>query len=230
MTISNIAPRREGKKVITGLALLSFPVLHTPERVLNSPTATYGATFIFPPAGFTLTLLNGETVTFDGATAQMLEEVLLDVFAEQWPGPANLAKLKAGFTSPTPAFKWGIRKDGETKGYPSGSVYVNTRRKEEQGRPGLVLAHADATGKPAVPADDQIKEYFYPGAVVRAAIGGFAYDMPQSKGVSFGLQNVQYIAAGPRMDGRKAATDEFDALGDASQPADLSDVGVGTAQ
>ncbi len=171
-------------------------------------------------------LLNGEVVEFDGATASILEEVLYEVFAAQWPGPANLAKLKASFTTPNPMFKWGIRKDAELKGYPTGSVYINARRKEKQGRPGLVLAHADATGKPAVPAEDQITQFFYPGAIVRAAIGAFAYDMDVSKGVSFGLQNVQHLASGPRMDGRRAATDEFNAVMDASTPADLSDVGV----
>jgi len=226
MTLSNIQPRREGKKVVTGLAILSFPVLQAPEYVLGSKDATYGASFIFPPAGYTLTLLNGEVVTFDGATQPLLEEILYEVFAEQWPGPANLARLKASFTTPNPAFKWGIRRDGELKGYPAGSVYVNARRKEKQGRPGLVLAHADSDGKPAVPADDQITKFFYPGAIVRAALGGFAYDMDVSKGVSFGLQNVQYLASGPRMDGRKAAADEFDAVMDASSPADLSDVGA----
>ncbi len=227
MTLNAVQPRREGgNKIVTGLAILSFPVLATPEYVLGSKDATYGASFIFPPAGYKLTLLNGEVVEFDGATASILEEVLYEVFAAQWPGPANLAKLKASFTTPNPMFKWGIRKDAELKGYPTGSVYINARRKEKQGRPGLVLAHADATGKPAVPAEDQITQFFYPGAIVRAAIGAFAYDMDVSKGVSFGLQNVQHLASGPRMDGRRAATDEFNAVMDASTPADLSDVGV----
>src|SRR6266849_3114839 len=209
MTLTSVQAKREGKKIITGLALLSFPVLSTPEYVLGSKDATYGASFILPAKGHKLTLLNGEVIEFAGDTQPLLEEILYEVFAEQWPGPSNLAKLKASFTTPKPMFKWGIRKDAELKGYPTGSVYVNARRKEKQGRPGLVLEHADATGKPAVPADDQIAKYFYPGAVVRAALGGFAYDMDVSKGVSFGLQNVQFLASGPRRDGRKAATDEL---------------------
>jgi len=59
---------------------------------------------------------------------------------------------------------------------------------------------------------------------VRASVTAFAYDRPESKGVSFGLNNIQLLdGTTPRLDGRKAAEDEFEA--DASmQPASLDDV------
>jgi hypothetical protein len=58
---------------------------------------------------------------------------------------------------------------------------------------------------------------------VRASLRAFAYDTNGNKGVSFGLNNIQKLGEGQRLDGRKAATDEFDA--DLSQaPADISAV------
>lgn len=49
----------------------------------------------------------------------------------------------------------------------------------------------------------------------------FAYDMPTSKGVSFALNNVQKLGDGKRLDGRVAATDDFEAL--ESEPASMGD-------
>lgn len=57
----------------------------------------------------------------------------------------------------------------------------------------------------------------YPGVIARATIKAFAYEKKGKKGVSFGLNNIQILRDGKRLDSRKAADEDFDAL----EPADL---------
>ena len=54
----------------------------------------------------------------------------------------------------------------------------------------------------------------YPGAVCIASYSCFAYENSGNKGVSFGLQNVMVVdSTAPRIDGKVAAKDDFDAVG-----------------
>lgn len=53
---------------------------------------------------------------------------------------------------------------------------------------------------------------FYPGCYARATVVAFAYDTAGNKGVSFGLQNVQKMADGDRLDSRKKAEEDFDSI------------------
>ena len=50
----------------------------------------------------------------------------------------------------------------------------------------------------------------------------FTYDTNGSKGVSFGLQNLQKLRDGERIDGRMRPEDEFEAI--ESGAADLDDL------
>lgn len=136
-----------------------------------------------------------------------------------------------------PNFKQGFRTDGEDKGYPADSIYINARNER---RPGLVYLWADTDGKPAMvipqlatigytitDADlDKIKAVFYPGALVRASVRAFSFNHPVNKGVSFALNNLQLIdGTAPRMDSQKAAKDDFSADASAA-PASLEDAGA----
>jgi len=219
-----VAPSRKNetpKHVVTGLAVLRFPTLKAPEHVLDSPKRSWGATLVFPPAGFTLKLTNGQDLTFDAATLPVAEEALLLAFAEKFPGPANLAKLKASMTSANPAFKWGVRKDNADRKWIEGSYRINARRYEAQGAPTLV----DAQLNP-VTAPEKVDELFYEGAVVRAGIDAYAYDMAVSKGTTFSLVNLQHVAHAPPVKYGPQPGDDFEEMVDAAQPADLSDLGV----
>jgi len=209
------------KHIVTGLAVLRYPTLVNPEKVLDSPKASWGATLVFLPAGTTMQLVDGSDLEFDGATVPALEKALMAAFSEKWSGADALAKLKAGFSSPTPAYKWGVRRDADQKGFgPAGTIYVNARRYEAQGMPTLVDAALQPVSK------EQTPKTFYEGAIVRASLDAYAYDVGVSKGVTFSLVNLQKIADGPVVKYGPAPADDFDALMDAAQPADLSDLGV----
>ena len=50
----------------------------------------------------------------------------------------------------------------------------------------------------------------------------FAYDKAGNRGISFGLNNVQKLGDGERLDGRLKAEDDFDPIED--KPAKLDDL------
>lgn len=188
------------KKLITPNAILSYPHLDEPQAPMNGQgNPKYAGSLVF----------------LAGADLTAMQAAVAEVAEEKW-GKGALAKLKSG------ALKSPFRTDAESKGYPEGSIFVNARTEQ---KPGAVYLYPDATtGKPAIVPDDKIKEVFYAGATVRASVTAFAYDRPESKGVSFGLNNIQLVdGTTPRLDGRKAAEDEFEA--DALMaPANLDDV------
>ena len=65
-------------------------------------------------------------------------------------------------------------------------------------RPGVV----DAELSPMV-------EKIYSGDYIRADLGGFWFETSGNKGVSFGINNVQFLERGERIDGRQDARDAF---------------------
>jgi hypothetical protein len=116
-------------------------------------------------------------------------------------------KMKAGGPLKNPI------RDGEFK-YGDGTFFFNARSKRQ---PGLVTNVPDPrnNGKPTRVATEDITEVFYPGAVVNVIVSVYPYDRPENKGVSLGLEAVQKVADGERLDSRVSAVDAFDADPDA---------------
>lgn len=122
-------------------------------------------------------------------------------------------------------YHWPFSPDRKEK-YPQypGCKIVNVR---SDTAPGVVSRRKDGSGKPTIITKEmQVPgnvDEIYPGCEIKAVISPFAFDVKTKKGVSFGLNNVQKWAEGKRIDGRKAATDDFDAdLTEA--PASLDDL------
>jgi len=182
--------------VITPKATLSYPHLDKPQPGQKAgDKAKYSATLVFAP----------------GTDLKELQAAAMAAGEEKWPGKfAEMVRIQA--------VRLPFRKDAEAKGYPAGSVFINTRTEQ---KPGVVYLHANAEGKAAVMPDDKIREELYPGAQVRAQIRAFAYDNSGNKGVSFALNNVQKLGDGDRLDNRQAATDAFEADLNA-KPADIA--------
>ena len=100
------------------------------------------------------------------------------------------------------------------KQYPDGSVYITCGRPESWGAPGLVDWNLDETNVQA----------FYAGALVRAHLTVFPYSRP-SKGVSFGLNHLQKLGDGERLDsGSTIAVSDAFTKEAAPEPADLDDL------
>lgn len=194
--------------VITPQAVLSYPHLHAPQEPMkgNTGKAKYSATLVFP-AGTDLAAL--EAAAVEAAATKFGAELKLP----------NGTKLSVKEALARGILRSPFRRDGDMKGYPEGSVFINCRTEQQ---PQVVYAYPDAaTGKPAVMPKEKIRDEMYPGALVRASIVAFGYENSGNKGVSFALNNLQKLGEGERIDGRKAADAEFDADLNAA-PADLA--------
>lgn len=90
-------------------------------------------------------------------------------------------------------------------GYEKGSVYISAWTKS---KPGIV-----GPSREEITIPDDV----WAGQLARATVKPFAWDTAGKKGASFMLNNVQIAKLdAPRLDGRKKATDEFDALDEAT--------------
>jgi len=83
-----------------------------------------------------------------------------------------------------------------------GQFYINTSSKR---RPQVV----DRQVQPILD-DSEI----FSGCYANVSIAIFAFDVPENKGVSFGLNNVQKVKEGERLGGAPNADEEFEAMED----------------
>lgn len=185
-------------------AIVSFPALDAPRAANETSKPKYGLTAVI-------------TKEYQQSAAwKDLLETVKDVAIEAW-GP------KKGPTMVTIGGKHStFRNDGADKGYPEGAVTLGARSDNPVG---LVYPWPSEPGskKPALVPADKIKETFYAGARVRISIRPYASVRADNPGVRFGLQNVQWLGHGERLDGRRAAQEEFEA--DLSMtPESLDDV------
>jgi hypothetical protein len=181
-------------KVITPEAVISYPHIFEPQTPPGSSEPVYSCALVFK---------DDVDITDMKAAANVVAKA-------EW-GDKTREMVKAG------KVRMPFRENGEEKGYPAGSTFINVKSRQ---KPGVVSRYADEkTGKPAVIEDPS---EIYPGAIVKASLRAYAYDMNGNRGVSFALVNLQKIKDGPRMDGRLSAADEFTA--EARPTADISDL------
>jgi len=199
-------------RLISSPVILSYPYLLTPSRgPQGNQDPKFTAAFIFPPDDF------APEITGDFGTLKErvtpFHVAMITAARAKWGDKAD-AMIREG------GLRLQLRKDAVSKGYPEGSVFFNARGDE---RPGLVARYPDpATNKPAAIPEGKIKETFYPGCWVRVLVTAYPYDNV-SKGVSLGLNGIQWWADGKRLDNRIAAQDAFTA--DLSEsPASLDDL------
>jgi len=178
-------------QAITPTGTASYPHVATPQAALdNKGNPKYSLTVIFDEAGV-------KTPAFAA-----LQAAAVAAAEAAYPGK-GAQMLKTG------ALKSPFRTDCEAKNYKNCKVFINVRTEK---KPGVVYGYADpATGKAKIIPDDKIESEIYPGAQVKASVNAFAYNNAGNKGVSFALNNVQKVGEGERIDGRKAAEDEFEA-------------------
>ena len=181
-------------RVITPEAILSYPHLLEPQEPMDGKgEPKYSASLVFPA----------------GTDLSALKAAVKEVAEEKW-GDKLPALLKAG------KIRLPFRTDGEEKGYPEGSTFINARTTR---RPQIATTIPDADGRPMLLTDES---KIYPGAIVRASLTAFTYNVSGNQGVGFGLNNIQFIRDGERLDNFTSAQDEFTA--DPSAVADLSDL------
>lgn len=130
-----------------------------------------------------------------GANLTVLQQAALAAAEVKFPGKAQELFRTKKLRSP-------FRTDWEAKNYPKDSIFLNVRSEQ---RPGTVFP--DLTEVPL----DRIAEIFYPGAIVKASLTAFYFNREGNQGISFGLNNLQFIREGERLDNRVNPADEFTA-------------------
>lgn len=190
-------------KVITPIARLSYPFLGKPQQPSQpGKPAKYSCSLIFAP----------------GTDLSALRRALEAAIEAKWPGKTKDPKFMAGLHKPLRD----APDDVLAKGYPEGSTFINVRSNNP---PGLVYPWPAEPGSkvPMVVPPEKVEETFYPGCYVIASISAYGFEAEGKKGPTFGLNNLQWIKDGDRLDNRKKATEEF--VADmAAAPADLSDL------
>jgi hypothetical protein len=117
---------------------------------------------------------------------------------------AKWAKKPKGLRSP---FRDGdeVDADGDRVKGPeyAGMTYVTLRAKEDR-KPGVVRGDLSKI--------NQNDGDFYPGCYAMATFSAYGYEFNNTFGVSFGLNNVQKVRDGDRLDSRADAEDDFEAI------------------
>jgi len=168
--------------VVTPVARLSFPVLFKPRKV-NPDDAQ---------AKYSATLL------FDKAAQkspefEKLKDAVEAVIEERW-GSDRPKKLKLPFLTVDDF-------DNVPDGYESDHVIVRTNTVQA---PGVI----DRDKQPVLSEED-----VYAGCYVRAAVHAFSWEhRTGGKGVSIGLDHVQFVKDGERFGKRSKPQDVFDEL------------------
>lgn len=191
-------------KVITGRVTLSYPSFKEARAPAQGGEPKFGGAFVFESLDATKEL-----------------QAAAKAAGEEYFGEKKFKQLVAsGALQITGGKGAAIRTDGMAKGYGEGTVYINARSKS---RPGLVYGHAGPDGKPAPVPESRIEDDLYAGAAVRVSVNAYAYDKAGNQGIGWGLNNVQKLGDGPRLDGRMAASEEFEVDPNA-KAFDLSDL------
>lgn len=138
-------------------------------------------------------------------------------------GDPSLKDLKAAAKAAIAA-KWGANppkklrspfRDGDDPDEDRGEAYK-----------GKVFIYASGKSKPGIVDGSTDRnsitspEEFYSGCFARATVNAFAYDTKGNRGVSFGLNNLQKLGDGERLDGHTSAEDDFDDYKSDSTDAD----------
>lgn len=174
-------------KFVTGKVRLSYPKIFKPEINKKSGLPQYSAQLLIPKT-------DKETLAkFSAATAAAVKQKY---------GDKPPAKLKLGDT-PTPVpllIKCPLR-DGDED---------NPKNRKELNGHWFVNCSSNVNYPPGVVDINKVEildpSELYAGCYVRVALKIFCHD---NDGISFGLNSVQKLADGERLDGRTSAADDF---------------------
>lgn len=123
----------------------------------------------------------------------------------------TIAAIKAATTAAIKE-KWGTKPPKNLK-LP---LRDGDQEREEPEFEDHMFVNANSSRKPGVVDQDLTMltndDEFYSGCTARATVTFFAFDRPESKGVGVGLNNVQKLSDGERLDGGVKAEDDFESV------------------
>lgn len=187
-------------KIITPKFMCSYPTLFKPRAVQGSDVEKFSIAMVFsadpeaPPGS---------------ATLEEFKKACLDVaYAEFGDTDETRKKIKSG------KIKMPFKKLDEDSPYGEDYAWIVNANTDKDYPPGVVDRFKGPDGKPKVITD---AADIYAGCFARASVKIYAYDKGVNKGVTCGLNNVQKLGEGERIDGRSNAGSEFDALDESGE-------------
>lgn len=167
----------------TPIGILSFPNLFSPRPRAPGGEPVYQCSILFD-----------EAAQRDPAYEALKRAVREEIDDKNGPNKNRDPKFMAGVRSP---FRPCSEKTYQGYDIPGG-IFISPWTKS---KPGLV---------DAVRNEILVPEDIWPGQLVRATVSPFWYNTSGNRGVSFALNNLQVCRTdGPRLDGRKAAKEDF---------------------
>lgn len=188
----------EVRKVVTPVFRLSFPHLFEAQSY-DGGEPKFGGSAVWRPSEFSeLDKKRWAVMT------SLLNDKAIEGFKKPWKElPENI--------------KRGLRK-GEEKadleGYGPGTWFANITSKM---RPGIVLQD----GKTKVNEENGNLDEIYPGCYCRATVTAYFYSN-KGKGVALGINNLQKVKDGDRLDSRTDAAEDFEGAEDSEWMDDTS--------
>lgn len=171
-------------KVITCECILSYPHVFKPRIVKAGDKPRYGCALIFD-------------VARDRATLEKLQA------AAYAAGRGMFRDFDDGVRNRRYSVPWRRGEERDGKGYGAGKLFINCNADNP---PGVVDRQVQPILNPAE---------IYAGCKVIASVRAFAFNFENmKKGVSFGLNNIQKVGDGERLDNRSTPTQDFAPLGD----------------
>ena len=193
--------------VVTVAFRLAFPEVFAPKAAAEGGKEKFSITMLFPKDG--TRLLPG--MVDNGADVMALRKLAFQAIKEKWgedkaKWPANLKGIDPKTSvSSTGKDGWPLR-DGDLVEWDGFHDHVFVRASSKF-KPGIVNAKL----RPIMSEDD-----VYGGLICRAQINAYGYDSNGSKGVAFGLSNIQILKDdGTSFGSRQRAEDAFSSFGDA---------------
>ncbi len=184
----------EKKKVITPKFRVSFPHVFEKHSGFKNQEPQYSLTMLFDK---TSDLTEMKRAAFNAGVEAWGDD------KTQWPE----------------GYRWPFRdgdKDPKKRGKPEFKNVIFTSASAKKTRP-QVIGNKKIDGQfPQLTKENGGEEQFYAGCFARAELLAFAYDTAGNVGVSFSLQNIQKLADGPQLSGRKNADQVFDEVDDGS--------------
>ena len=147
-------------------------------------------------------------------TIAALKQMALEAAYAKWGDTEDTRKkIKSGKIKMPFITGERLQDDIDDKKVPEGTVLVMRFSTGEEYKPGVVDRFRGPDGKAVTITSDEV---FYSGCYARAEVRVWAYDSPESKGVTFMLNNVQKLGDGERLGGgKRSAGDVFEAFDDA---------------
>jgi hypothetical protein len=185
-------------RLVTSLARASYPSVFSPRAVKEGDKPRYSLAIMIPPESVLKTMPDADKLIADRAR-----------FLKELNAAIPYATKKKFGDNPPPNLRKSIYKAEEVgKGecYEPGWICLRAAAPADK-KPTVLLATKDPQTQKWLPCP---QEDFYAGCWMRASIDIYGYAQPMSKGIAVGLNFVQKLKDGDRLDSRAVAEDEFD--------------------